>query len=189
MQKIIASVFFTGLFFCSIVCAHAPLIAAKKTNYQPDLPPISFATLTAHQIQVEAYGKKRFRVVIPANDIINLAITRNKNPVLSELIPGSYLRSFVKFRSKNNFHDTPIDAQIITHNTIQSIKITDFNISPQNITLIIKPFSQERKITAENGPGAIVVNSSCIKNRVACGLGCAYMIVPDLECRNKLGIL
>jgi hypothetical protein len=166
------------------------LISEKRTQYMPEIPTISFATMSSSHLQIKALKKfRRFEITIPKKDIINLAITRNKNPILSELIPGNYLSKFILTLSNNNFEDTPVDAQVIINGQVQSIKIVGFNFTPKTIKLIVKPFIHNRTIKLSHGPGVVVISSPCITNRVVCVLGCTYMIVPDKECRKKLGIL
>jgi hypothetical protein len=181
------------LVFCSLLFSVSgwaqPMIVEKASNYLPNIPPLSFASMTSQSIEIKQNKKNRYEIVIPAKDIINLAITRNKNPVLSESIPGKYLHQFFVLTSTNDFEKTPVDAQVIIDGLAQSVKITGFNITPQGISLVAKPFSPGRQIKAGQGAGTVIVNSSCIKNRVACALGCTYVIVPEIECRKKLGIL
>lgn len=191
MRKIIStSLVCTASFFFNMSYA-TPIIIEEKRNYHmPELPTLSFATITSNFIEIEAMKKfKRFQITIPKKNIINLAVTRNKNPVLSERITGKYLSRFMLVISNNTFSDTPVDAQIIINNQVQSIKIVGFNFTPTAIHLIVKPFIYNSTIKPTQGPGVVIVNSSCVTNRVICSLGCTYMIVPNKECRKKLGIL
>jgi hypothetical protein len=185
---------FSFLFLVTIALASltqaAPLIAEDYSRYLPALPPISITTMTSKKIKISASQDHQFLVYIPTDSIINLAITRNKNPTLSELIPGSFLKNFkLMATSDNEFEKTPVDAQIIINGKIQSAKIIGFNFSADGITLTIKAFSSNRSIEPDRGPGSVVINSSCIVNRAVCALGCNYVLIPDVRCRKQLGIL
>jgi hypothetical protein len=190
LGRTLSFVFFV-IFSSPLFAESNSLIVQKNTQHQPNKPPFSIATLTSTMIEIQSSNKlNRFDVIIPKNHIEQLAITRNKNPILSEQIPGKYLSQFIILNSKNNFEKTPIDAQIIVNNKAQIVKIIEFNFTPQAIHLIVKPFSfgSTPKILPQKGAGLVVVHTSCITNRAVCALGCTYVLIPDLACRRKLGI-
>lgn len=165
-----------------------PLITQKQSSYLSQLPSTSFATMSSQWIKITRKSKKNYRIFIPAEKAIALTVTHNKNPILAESIPAGYVRQLFVVDSKNSFNDYPIDAQVIINNHAQSVRLTAINVSPTGIEVFAKAYVDSRPIQEEEGEGIVVVNSSCIKNRVVCALGCTYVIIPDIECRQKLGI-
>lgn len=190
MHRFFSILFLTVIAVIPVSFQAGPMFAEKKSNYMPELPPISMISMTSKLIKMQPRKGARFHIIIPIKNIINMAITRNKNTILSELIPGFFLNKIKSVTvSNNSFEDAPIDGQVIIQGNIQSIKVVASDFTPNEIILTVKPFSKGRPLEASQGSGAVILNSSCVTNRIVCALGCSYVIMPDKACRRKLGIL
>ena len=188
MIRIALSVTVWLLLACPDFAAADPLITQKQSNYMPDIPPTSFATVTSKLIKIERSKQGISRIFIPAKSAIALTVTHNKNPILAESVPAEYVRELFVVDSRNDLSRYPIDAQVIVHNHAQSVRVVAINLAPTGIELLARSYTPNRPLQAEEGAGVAVINSSCIKNRVVCTLGCTYVMVPDIACRQKLGI-
>lgn len=189
IKKFVALLAAASFCMTPISCFAEELIATKQSHYLPELPPTSIATIGSDNITLKKMpNSERLEIAIPKHEITQLAITRNKNPTLSESIPGKLLSQYIVVVSNNNFEQTPVDGQLIVNGKIQSIKVTAFNFTPDSIRLITKAFVPSRPLKPIEGPGFVTINSSCLIGRVVCALGCTYVILPDRNCRKKLGI-